>query len=988
MWPSRTHDRREYHACSRYSEAAAIAAARGVDAMYHAIEETEERSRSSSRPKTRLKRRPRRDYLTEALQATDRRDLVPRLQASKRDLSHEDVRSRHGRQAFHVNRKRPASDWTPALAHVEELRLERITASLTQRTQARSDSGTDASTTSFTLADPEISFLQLKGFTLGDVQAWVTVISTQDPHVAAIALADHNAKAGSQPVPSFVLQYLLRRPYLSARALRTLIQQAWELCDTRLTSSKGPKMSENAVFILFNRLLRCARVVWPRAMDSVTDLLLQYLPKAYPGSGRQIEHLTHMLNKAMHLLAIPTALEPFKDISNQERAVVRVLRFMAEHHPPLQLNREGYRAVIQVQLAQKKTPSEQQWAELKALSWPPWKQERTAMDSSITAEHHGLTRAGDTLRRMREAGYAPLGLEKVAELFAGWDTDRTPTVQTRALLGTQVARVLSEGAIWAARITTTRTAQEAWAAYLAFEDAKLPAHRDAHQHQDVYLAILQKLHAEEKRKRVQMVSSVDQYQSANRRDRILPGDVREVEPLPPSTHLYTYTRTPVPTVEDFVGQLQRRSIHLKGHSLAFVVAKAATLQLGFSYLRSGQTNHPAIHDLLLLDPTADLASVPRPVFTAFIELLCRHSNVPLTKITGRRHLVSPRFSNAPPVLDKQVLNLQHPLVFALELLKLRPTTFRPAWNLVLRALSQDASLTSMRFLFRDRHLVDGSSSPDGDRGALLAYRLLRRVLSMMQELHLDLDTRGFHYLCLAVENMAFSCWKVIRHDVNEVAPGQTENSAILRTAVSDANALMRSTSHAARLRGLFNVLVGDEGDAAVPASSSLPRLAEHHTPTRSALPRLLAVPSPALLHAYIRSLGWLGDHAGLLTLLHWLVEYRHELSEQRAKDRNGEAMMRKAIIALRVFLERSWLDVQHRADRDGETEEVQTKHAHDLRLKNLRRLEAAASAEAVREAERLVDSVEEWRGWPSDDEVAEYCLDGRFQQIQSIYNVD
>merc|ERR1712113_1023417 len=73
------------------------------------------------------------------------------------------------------------------------------------------------------------------------------------------------------------------------------------------------------------------------------------------------------------------------------------------------------------------------------------------------------------------------------------------------------------------------------------------------------------------------------------------------------------------------------------------------------------------------------------------------------------------------------------------------------------------------------------------------------------------------------------------------------------------------------------------------------------------LPRLLTVPSAAILHAYIRSLGWRGDHQGLLLLVEWMVEHRSELAEQRARDRNGERLMRRAIIALRVFLERAWL---------------------------------------------------------------------------------
>ncbi|MDV2687690.1 hypothetical protein RYX56_25405, partial [Alkalihalophilus lindianensis] len=78
-------------------------------------------------------------------------------------------------------------------------------------------------------------------------------------------------------------------------------------------------------------------------------------------------------------------------VAYQEAAIIRILSAMAEHEPPVQIDREGYRAVIRLQLAMGKTDSEQQWAALKALSWPPWKEDRTRMDSEIGPEH-GISR--------------------------------------------------------------------------------------------------------------------------------------------------------------------------------------------------------------------------------------------------------------------------------------------------------------------------------------------------------------------------------------------------------------------------------------------------------------------------------------------------------------------------------------------------------------------------------------------------------------------
>ncbi|KAK5125207.1 hypothetical protein LTR85_000883 [Meristemomyces frigidus] len=956
----------------------------------------------------RLKRKERKDYLTAALKTAHSRGLTPTARPWKYDLSHANAKSRHFKGASRTKVKRDTARHaqTTRLAYMKELRLERITASLIQYRNEVAGTGQTAWAAPFRLADWETGYLEARGFAMGDIEAWAEMITTQDSLIAATAFANRNAASAEQPVPLFVLLYLLRRPYLSAQALRILIQQTIGLFAHRAAGRDTIRMPENTVFIMFTRLLRHSREVWPQAMVAIADILLRYLPTVYRGgaasASKQVESLSHMLNKAMHLLAIQTAIEPFGDVAYQEAAIVRVLRFMSEHQPSLQLNREGYRAVIQVQLTQKKAPSEQQWAELKALSWPPWKQERTAMDASITAGEHGVTRAGDTLRRMREAGYHPTEWERAAELYAGWDIDRTPTIQTRALMGTGSARFNSGAATWVARITTTRTAQEAWAAYLAFEDAKLPTS------QDVYLAIFQKLREEEKRRRVGMDAGVGTRTSFYRR--VLPGDRREVESLPPSTHLYTYTRTPVPTVESFYRQLQDRHVDLNGHCLSFLVANAATLQLGFRHLRSSRALQSDVHTLLSLDPAAAHESVPMIVFTAFMELLCRFTNVSLSKVFGKRSYVQPRILQTT-LLDKQPLNPQHPLVFALELLKLRRTTSRPPWNSMLRALTRTATLASMRFLLgQQRELATGDKSMQGShkeaRGALLAYRLVRRVLSMLQEMHVNLDTAGFYHLCLASENATVACWRALREDVRQVESGQTAGLED-RLAVKEANALLRSTSHVTRLKGLFRVLVGgqvaeDNAHQVVPVSATRFGSQEQQaTGDVVTLPRLLAVPGPALLHAYIRALGWLSDHEGLLALVEWMVEHNTELAEQRSRHWNGEAMMRKAVVALRVFLERGWLaeqDSQPRrplADADGDDADgtgsaagvpaEQVLVTLDLRVKNLRRLERAASAAILAEVEQLVNSVEDWHGWPADGEVERYCRDERFQAIGELY---
>ena len=111
-------------------------------------------------------------------------------------------------------------------------------------------------------------------------------------------------------------------------------------------------------------------------MPAIVQLMLDHLKRRESQrlyDREELSSVTYELNKIMGLVSYATAVQPFKDNPYQEAALVPILRYMAEHDPSLHIDRQGYRAVVRIQLAQKKTSNEQQWAELKALSWPPWK---------------------------------------------------------------------------------------------------------------------------------------------------------------------------------------------------------------------------------------------------------------------------------------------------------------------------------------------------------------------------------------------------------------------------------------------------------------------------------------------------------------------------------------------------------------------------------------------------------------------------------------
>ncbi|KAK5114727.1 hypothetical protein LTR62_002301 [Meristemomyces frigidus] len=929
---------------------------------------------SSDGPR-RMKRRTKRDHLGEVFRLLGKEDIAPRLRPVwKKDVSHWNMRDRGGRRAYKKHKERHRSDEQLGVSATTDLSVERILATYILETTMSTDPLRASWDLPHALTNHEKAYLSARGQNLDNVQTWSRILAERDTHSAASSLADLVHSASSDHVPIVLLNKLLRRPYVSAATLRMLLDVSWPMLRVRSNHSHI-YTSDNTVFVTFLRLLRHARMVWPAAMESIAQLLITHLPPVRPGKSGQAARtrrvVTHMANAALRLITISTSEEPINNSAYQETAVIRVLQYMSEQEPQLQTTREGYKAVVRFQLVMKKTSQERQWAELKALSWPPWKQDRTAVDALITPKS-GLTRAASTLEGMREAGYSPHVWERSAALLAGWDTDGTPTVQTRRMLGIAWDSGNDKQMdLWAARIIATRTAQEAWAAYLAYEENELTATESVH------LAILEKLHAEEARQRMKL--GVTQTLIRNERDPLLPGDSREVEPLPPSTHLYTYTSRPVPTIDNFIHQLQERSVTLRGHALAFAVTHASRLEHGMRYLRDTNEHSPEICNLLGPNPdTSIIRRLPDYLFTAIIQLLCRFHRVPLSRIQVHDE---PGLA-LPASLAKARQGHIHrsTLALVLHLLHLRRTLCRPAWNAVFFALSRGVTHDAFHVPeFRDLYAARAQEPVTAKcYGVLIAYHLCQDALAMMNGVHVDLDASGFHSLCIIMENTVWHCSKVASCQYAALTSSDGRD-ALHHKVNTEAKDFLTSTTHLKRLKTRFDKLVGNNGFRPTPS------LADQSSQTVPMLPRLLHAPSPALLHAYIRALGWAGDHEALLTTVKWMVEHEEELSTQRTRNRNADDMLRNCITALHVFLQRSWSPKStSREALENADYESATNPAGGNTSEVLVHISKPASADLVDEVRRLVNSVEAWRGWATDAEIVEYCQDKRFQELLSI----
>ena len=113
-----------------------------------------------------------------------------------------------------------------------------------------------------------------------------------------------------------------------------------------------------------------------------------------------------------------------------------------------------------------------------------------------------------------------------------------------------------------------------------------------------------------------------------------------------------------------------------------------------------------------------------------------------------------------------------------------------------------------------------------------------------------------------------------------------------------------------------------------------------------------------------------------------MVEYSAELEEARLKDRMGTAMMRKVVIAVRVFLERSWIYGEGEVCAwDGE-DGAETDNGDRQGGEMLRRLKATAPEGVIEEVRRMVESAEDWGGWPDDEAVRRYIQNSRFEDAR------
>ncbi|KAI4201408.1 MAG: hypothetical protein LQ350_003246 [Teloschistes chrysophthalmus] len=812
-----------------------------------------------------------------------------------------------------------------------------------------------------------ISQLAVRDYGLHDFAAWNWILSGKTAmdavarfEVLSTCLTTSSLRFGE--IPLFVFFRLLQRQDVNGHALAILIQQAWRLLgssrkgryDTsfddpnntnNLTST--PRFDLDNLTIMVVRLLRHSRQVWPASCVNIASIWTTHARAGLVEPAIELDtieakdhvRLAFGYNRVLRILALVPEERPYQSLHHRQRAQFMLIRRMDEFQPPLALDREGYRAVTRVQLAHSKTPQERRWASLKAKSWPPWKEDKLGADAAIGVEY-GSSRASSSIHRMTEAGYGTQTWEKSAGILAGWDTDSSPTIQTRShgvptanLLPSQdevksdlpfETSGLENAALWAARVKATRTLQEAWSCFLMcqYQGISMTPY--------LYHAMFEKLVYDNKR--AQGSSGGDALSDAGWAEEWeeeqlpLPGDGKEVAAVSTWHNEAVSTRKPLPTYMSLVAQMTRDRIRPSGRFLEFLLKHAVSHTEGIEVLRLSDLSAPMKRiygppwdEKYFSRVAALLDEVTPSLYAAYVHFICRFACTDVGEESRKKR-------------DERCQMLRH----AFRLVTSRLPFYLPPWRSLLALLAHQGSVFQLK---RSKSSVFRFRVSKG-RPAVRKFGYALYLLKCMDSIKLDLDFKGFEMLLAIVRNAA----TVSRQTIATASADRNLAAAyrMLDTGLSVVKA--RFSKIVQPSRRIQAELSDDSSGSRYPSEMEAP-----------SLPRLIQVPHPTALHAYVHFLGAYEDYDGLLDLVGWMSDCSSQIMDETEEYSNGALSMRRCLTAVRVYVEQPLVGYDK---REGIPDEDRERYETSMRL-----------VDAVRQ---LVENNEDLTPWPSDEEVDRY----------------
>ncbi|PNS17227.1 hypothetical protein CAC42_6910 [Sphaceloma murrayae] len=730
-----------------------------------------------------------------------------------------------------------------------------------------------------------------------------------------------------------------------------------------------------------------ARQAAPDALEPITDLALRFISANYfnPPSAsrrsardahywkhkhledqREFRALTNVTNALLAALAKPCRIQPFKSVRLQEAAQVRIVRFMATHVPSIDLNRHGYRSIVSVQLMLRKTSNELRWARLQALSWPPWKEDKTGMDTHIGPEA-GRSNAFEALSRMKEVGYTMRGWEMVATAYSGWDTDGSPTVQTRQYLGPfddwQAVTVL-----WASRIRTTRTLREAWAAFQAYQTSgcKLRAVPCQAMIERILFAMKREVEVKaqfgERYDHTRPHRLAHTWRPGQDEQEILPGEAREIRPSPPSAHQEIYTRTPPPTLIEFLQLMDEHKVTFDAGALCHLLPLVGDWDSGVALLR--RSRHAPLRKT---DSIFQLLTSYERLPASLLLIICQF----LLHFPAK-YVSTPRKERGHMIrIDHVVLN-NTALALTFGILRNQQTYDGSLPAFMFMTMARQAGLAKydapavelatgqtglvcMGDSFGEHAAGISMYKPHLDR--MTSLRLALELLATTRERQQTVAASGVSRLLLIGFNAAQAARDVLIQVGDRMSQHNSKHLSAdgIGVLVKEAKACLEYVS--AELRPQFFALYGEH--ATRPLRSS-------EDPSSSFCLSLAL--GPTGLHAAVRCFGAANDMAGVVQLIHFMHNNWDKLAVVMEQDRGGKAMLRKTMCAARLFLDIGW-------------DAFRRDWSHHKVLEAFQDACTAGQFKSGKQRDKMRNLVRgmkaQWGGWPTTEDVEMYILNSK-----------
>lgn len=819
---------------------------------------------------------------------------------------------------------------------------------------------TGISVTSASVLDPRvIKRLTRHGFTVDDVNSWSKIVcAPTDVAAAQLYLASPGRK------PTFLLLEILRRPQLPPDIVRALLRDAWghalwgtswdtaanhdslptgsSIGDTEtplppiLSESStevvidGQPLEETTFTVLASRLLSHSRATVPSALVSVAHMVVLYCKRLAGEAVNGTElgadmhaRLSKLINKFIVKLSMPANLGPMKEMPYNWQAQRLLLDLADSFQPPLHLDRNTYRAVARVLLASKKSVKEATYSGLLQRSWPPWRRELHGVDAQRSLDQD-LSRVVQAVHRMQEAGYPIEPIDEAISILGGRERDGTPTIHKRSLVKIPTSTTSDTATVYAARVQATRDVYEAWAAFRAYDAFKLPPSLK------MYEAMFEKLIHDRKAQHV----GYDKM--------IVPGDGLEVMHVMDDnlTESGKNSLRP-PSLRQLYARMRRDGIRPQGRCLTLLLSKAPSLNDAIIYLRDSGVLPEDSKGMGILsyrggmDPRI-LKQLPEPIFVALIRFLTRYRShqAPMAPENSLSHRGRKPISTTTPYLPST------PLLHAVSLLRARPSPSKGAWYALFAALaaqhtrilpSSSASTTCSSSTTISTSSSDTTSpSPSSEntlsasletktteiKNHIMSWYVLEAALTDAQRSGVQLDPQGFQFICIGLHKaLVASSFPNAPQDI--VLPKERALGTVkgIWEGLTPELRIKRGKSPSSSFSDEYGV--GDGGREEGAGAGGLSKMTHRWQGSH--------------IHAYIRVLALCGDIEGLGEVLQWMVDHQGELKHRATFLANGDRLLRRCLVTVRALF--------------------------------------GDEIEGVRE---MVEQLDGWGGWPTDEEVREY----------------